>query len=129
MTQAKVATLERLYDRRPTAQAMAFSALVGRSLAWSGARRSIFAVAAGVVGLSAIVVYVIAVNVIFLNGQAMRRSEDLRNALLRDTANLEQSIFLAQSPAWLERESRSNGMIAVGTLRYVSHDQSLARTR
>ena len=129
MNQTKTAILQRLYQQRPSRRATALIAAKARGFGLSTDQRRVITSVAVTLGLIAAVAYIVAVNVIFLNGQAMHANDEAVKLLVRDTANVGRALAERQSPAWLETQSRSNGMISVSAVRYLTSDESLAFSR
>lgn len=100
--------------------APALSLVIGERM-----RRRIAVVLLAVV-TAAVGAYVIAVNAILLHGEAMKREEKSVAALEQEYAALHTKLLGRQSPAWLEAQARTQGMVSVQGLRYLTHYQSVA---
>lgn len=76
--------------------------------------------------LAAVAVYVAAVNVTMLDGETIKVIQgDIKNTAKKYT-ELREISLARQSPAWLEEQSRTSGMVEVDRMRFVSQDQSVA---
>lgn len=128
MNQRKLRVLEQLYHRRPQTLAAALPRIFSRGVGGLELQKWITAVAVTLAILAA-VSYVVAVNTIFFDGEAIRQGNSRIRALEHNDAEIERAILERQSPAWLADQSRANGMVAVGTVRYLVTDPSFALSR
>ena len=78
------------------------------------------------VALAAAVVYVIAVNLILLGGEGIRKDQAWVRELEREKTRLENLLAQQQSPSWLEAQSRADGLVEIDGLRYLITDQPVA---
>lgn len=113
----------------PAAVALALPRV--RALAWSLGDRFGRRLGAGaaIIGIASGIAYVIAVNAILLHGEAMKREGKTASALEQEYAALEIELLGRQSPAWLSLQARTQGMVVVEGLRYLTRHQSVALSR
>lgn len=97
-------------------------------LAFSAKRRWLGFFFGGII-FSAAVFYIVSVNAMLLGGEAIRKDSGILKQIRREHALLKGSAIRRESPAWLEGESRKNGMVDAGSLRYVSPGASVALSR
>lgn len=95
----------------------------------SRARRLGLAITTIAISFAAIVVYIGAVNMMLLGGEALRQNKARLGNLEQEHAILESLASQRQSPAWLVAHSRANGMVEVDAVRYLVTDESLALHR
>ena len=130
MTKRKIEILESFYHKRPAmASAIAIPAVFSLRFHWGVERRRILAFGAIFIALAAAASYVVAINFMVFDGRAIEKDNAVSASLEHENALLARSLAEHQSPAWLVEQSRANGMVAVGSLRYLSADAALAFSR
>ncbi|OHA09026.1 MAG: hypothetical protein A3B37_03575 [Candidatus Sungbacteria bacterium RIFCSPLOWO2_01_FULL_59_16] len=77
--------------------------------------------------LASLAAYVVAVNAILLAGETIRREETALRILDQENALLASRAAERQSPLWLERQSRLQGLTEAGSIRYLRPGEALAR--
>ncbi len=102
-----------------------------RALAWSLGDRFGRRLGAGalIIGIVSGIAYVVAVNAILIHGEAMKREGKTLAALEQEYAVLQIELLGRQSPAWLSLQARTQGMVVVEGLRYLTRHQSVALSR
>ena len=102
-----------------------------RAFSWSLGDRFGRRLGAGalIISIASGIAYVIAVNAILLHGEAMKREGKTLAALEQEYAAFEIELLGRQSPAWLSAQARTQGMVAVEGLRYLTRHQSVALSR
>lgn len=103
-----------------------------RAFSWSFSDRLRRRLGAGalIISIASGIAYVIAVNAILLHGEAMKREEKTLGVLEQEYAALQIELLSRQSPAWLSAQARTQGMVAVEGLRYLTtRHQSVALFR
>ena len=81
------------------------------------------------VSLASIVVYIIGVNSILLNGEAIKRQTASLKEIERNYLKAKSALAERESPAWLEEQSKMIGMIEAEDVRFVSNDRTGALSR
>ena len=76
------------------------------------------------IGGSALLSYVIAVNAILLAGVAIREHTGTLQSLERESRRLQQELIRLQSPAWLVERSRQEGMVRADGVRYLATESA-----
>ncbi|MBI2055646.1 MAG: hypothetical protein HYT42_02010 [Candidatus Sungbacteria bacterium] len=81
------------------------------------------------VSLASIVVYIVGVNSILLNGEAIKRQTVSLKEIERDYLRAKSALAERESPAWLEEQSKIIGMVEAEDVRFVSNDRAVALSR
>jgi hypothetical protein len=129
MNRDKTAILRHLYEHRAAVSVAALPAFVIRSFDWKRVLRPKIALFAICLAVIASATYVTSVNLMLLSGQTIERNRTAIKVIQREITDLERSLTERQSPAWLENTSRTNGMVAVSAVRYLTREESLAFSR
>lgn len=89
-------------------------------------RLSIISVA---VILASAAAYVAAVNVMLLDGEAMKQDVRILAQRRQEYAGRQSALAARESPAWLEARARADGMVDASTVRFVAAGDSVAAVR
>lgn len=81
------------------------------------------------ISVTAALSYVLAINAILLRGEAVKLGQKTIAALEQERSALQTRLLAHQSSAWLEAQARTNGMVAVTGIRYLTAHQSVALSR
>lgn len=74
-------------------------------------------------------IYIIAVNGILLNGEAVKGQAGYLKTLERDYFKLRSALVSRESPAWLEGRSRDIGMVETNDVRFIGEEPSVALSK
>lgn len=81
------------------------------------------------VSFASALIYIIAVNGILLNGEAVKGQTGYLKNLERDYFKLQSALVSRESPAWLEGRSRGIGMVETNNVRFIGEEPSVALSR
>lgn len=126
-----LATIQRIY-RQPLAAVITLPRFhLSKTAAFAVGERARWRLAllAAATGLAAIIVYVAAVNVLLLSGEAIKKETAAVATLERQLSALRNLSVERQSPSRLQASAIAHGMVKVVEVRYLITEKFIALSR